>query len=51
LQLAGGKLDAQFVADLAKASDIKGTPERFPTSCIRKWNFEMRRVGPGYRQV
>jgi AsmA protein len=25
LQLAGGKLDAQFVADLAKASDIKGT--------------------------
>jgi AsmA protein len=25
LQLAGGKLDAQFVADLAKASDLNGT--------------------------
>ena len=40
LQLAGGKLDAQFVADLAKASDIKGTLS-VPDVAHPQVNFEM----------
>jgi AsmA protein len=40
LQLAGGKLDAQFVADLAKASDIKGTLS-VPDVEHAQVNFEM----------
>src|SRR6202140_3410269 len=40
LQLAGGKLDAQFVADLAKASDIKGTLS-VPDVVHPQVNFEM----------
>jgi len=40
LQLAGGKLDAQFVADLAKASDIKGTLS-VPDIEHPQVNFEM----------
>src|SRR3979490_3082761 len=40
LQLAGGKLDAQFVADLAKASDIKGTLS-VPDIEQPQVNFEM----------
>jgi AsmA protein len=40
LQLAGGKLDAQFVADLAKASDIKGTL-RVPDVAHPQVNFEV----------
>jgi uncharacterized protein involved in outer membrane biogenesis len=40
LQLAGGKLDAQFVADLAKASDIKGTLN-VPDIEHPQANFEM----------
>jgi AsmA protein len=39
-QLAGGKLDAQFVADLAKASDIKGTLS-VPDIEHPQVNFEM----------
>jgi AsmA protein len=39
-QLAGGKLDAQFVADLAKASDIKGTLS-VPNVEHPQVNFEM----------
>ena len=40
LALAGGKLDAQFVADLAKSSDIKGTLS-VPDVTQRQVNFEM----------
>src|SRR5579872_3246810 len=40
LQLAGSKLDAQFVADLAKASDIKGTLS-VPDVVHPQVNFEM----------
>jgi uncharacterized protein involved in outer membrane biogenesis len=40
LQLAGGKLDAQFDADLAKASDIKGTLS-VPDVLHPQVNFEM----------
>jgi uncharacterized protein involved in outer membrane biogenesis len=40
LQLASGKLDAQFVADLAKASDIKGTLS-VPDVEHAQVNFEM----------
>jgi uncharacterized protein involved in outer membrane biogenesis len=40
MQLAGGKLDAQFVADLAKASDIKGTLS-VPDIEHPQANFEM----------
>ena len=40
LQLAGGKMDAQFVADLAKASDIKGTLS-VPDVMKPQVNFEM----------
>ena len=40
LKLAGGKLDAQFVADLAKASDIKGTLS-VPNVEKAQVNFEM----------
>ena len=40
LALAGGKLDAQFVADLAKSSDIKGTLS-VPDVTKRQVNFEM----------
>ena len=40
LQLAGGKLDAQFVADLAKASDIRGTLS-VPDVEHSQVNFEM----------
>jgi AsmA protein len=40
LQLAGGKMDAQFVADLAKASDIKGTLS-VPNVERPQVNFEM----------
>jgi AsmA protein len=40
LQLADGKLDAQFVADLAKASDIKGTLN-VPDIVHPHANFEM----------
>jgi AsmA protein len=40
LRLAGGKLDAQFVADLAKASDIKGTLS-VPDVEHAQVNFEM----------
>jgi AsmA protein len=40
LQLAGGKLDAQFDADLAKASDIKGTLS-VPDVTHPQVNFEM----------
>jgi len=40
LTLAGGKLDAQFVADLAKASDIKGTFS-VPDVTHPEVNFEM----------
>jgi AsmA protein len=40
LQLAGGKLDAQFVADLAKASDIKGTLS-VPDVAHPQVNFEV----------
>jgi AsmA protein len=39
-QLAAGKLDAQFVADLAKASDIKGTLS-IPNVEHPQVNFEM----------
>jgi uncharacterized protein involved in outer membrane biogenesis len=39
-QLAGGKLDAQFVADLARASDIKGTLS-VPNVEHPQVNFEM----------
>jgi len=39
-RLAGGKLDAQFVADLAKASDIKGTLS-VPDIEQPQVNFEM----------
>jgi len=40
LTLAGGKLDAQFVADLARASDINGTLS-VPDVEHAKVNFEM----------
>jgi AsmA protein len=40
LQLAGGKLDAQFDAELAKASDIKGTLS-VPDVTQPQVNFEM----------
>jgi len=40
LTLAGGKLDSQFVADLAKASDIKGTFS-VPDVTHPEVNFEM----------
>jgi AsmA protein len=40
LRLAGGKLDAQFVADLAKASDMKGTLS-VPDVEHAQVNFEM----------
>src|ERR1700730_17202094 len=40
LQLAGGKLDAQFVADLAKVSDIRGTFS-VPDVEHSQVNFEM----------
>jgi AsmA protein len=40
LKLSGGRLDAQFVADLAKASDIRGT---FDVADVEhpQFNFEM----------
>ena len=40
VQLANGKLDAQFVADLAKASDVKGTLSA-PDVEHAQVNFEM----------
>ena len=48
--LSGGKLDAQFVADLATAADIKGTLS-VPDFEHPQVNFEMSSSQPGYGQV